>query len=154
MDITGFLLARIAEDEQVARSAAECEEEPHAHWQAVIEEGAGSAVVEDCGCVVARRPWDAVVPGDEAEHIARWDPARVLAECEAKRRIMEAHPMGPGADGSWNYTEVVGCLTCVSCGVDGEAIIDAGPCPTLRALAAPYAEHPDFRPEWSVEVSV
>jgi hypothetical protein len=50
-------------------------------------------------------------------------PARIHAECEAKRRIVGLHP-------------------CDNCG----AAFD--PCETLRLLALPYADHPDYREEW------
>jgi hypothetical protein len=71
--------------------------------------------------------------------------ARVLAECESKRRIVELHrnrsypqPVNP-SDGP-AYTEEELC--CDVCGWAEYA------CDTLRLLAHPYAEHPDFRPEW------
>lgn len=82
------------------------------------------------------------------QHESGWSSNRVLAECDAKRRIVAAHPMGEGQDGGWEIHRVVGCLTCITCGVDGADIVDAGPCPTLRALALPYASHPDYRDEW------
>ncbi|MGW8485361.1 DUF6221 family protein [Streptomyces sp. NPDC055886] len=49
-----------------------------------------------------------------AQHVALYDPARVLREIEAKRRILASH-----ARGSW-------------------------PCHHLRDLASPYTDHPDF----------
>jgi hypothetical protein len=62
---------------------------------------------------------------------------RVLAECEAKRRIVELH------------TTVDGAIypTCDCCGLYGEADVD-WPCPTLRLLALPYADRPGYRAEW------
>lgn len=48
------------------------------------------------------------------------DPHRVLAECEAKRRIVKRCRE---SNGYWGY--------------DVE-----------RALALPYADHPDYRDEW------
>ena len=56
-------------------------------------------------------------------------PARVLAECEAKRRIVEqARNYSPelehGDNGEWAFDTV------------------------LLALALPYADHPDYREEW------
>lgn len=57
-------------------------------------------------------------------------PARVLAECEAKRQIVAAH-----ADDH------------KFCG--DEVILEPGaPCDTLLTLAAVYADHPDYRDEW------
>lgn len=68
------------------------------------------------------------------EHIARHDPARVLAECEAKRRIMSYGPTLRRAAGSHEralieyhrWTEMV------------------------EALALPYADHADYRQEWKL----
>lgn len=73
------------------------------------------------------------VSGPElAAHVARHDPARVLREVEAKRQILEAHggDLGPQV------------MFCPHCEHDT-------PCPTVRLLAAVYADHPDYRPEWA-----
>lgn len=56
---------------------------------------------------------------------------RVLAECDAKRRIVEHEAPGPrnqqhGAI-KWEFVP-----------------------PVLRILALPYADHPDFDPAWKV----
>lgn len=66
-----------------------------------------------------------------------YTPARVLAECEAKRRIVDLHAPIEGA--VWP--------TCSCCGMYGEADVD-WPCATLRALALPYADHDDYREEF------
>ena len=69
-----------------------------------------------------------------------YDPARVLAECAAKRRIVELHE--PNGE------------TCSVCALqDGSKYGDGWgaedwPCSTLRALALPYADHEAFREEW------
>jgi hypothetical protein len=71
--------------------------------------------------------------------MARWDPARVLAEVDAKRRILTAHTaMMPG----W----------CTTCDVPGDYRGNLSGCETLRLLAMPYADHPDYRPEWTPDV--
>lgn len=49
---------------------------------------------------------------------------RVLAECEAKRRIVEVARYAPEGAGGWGFRR------------------------TLRALASVYADHPDYRDEW------
>jgi hypothetical protein len=84
----------------------------------------------------------------EANHIARHDPARVLADCTARRRIIELHH-------DWTHTwedgEVtVGCAHCTWTGNDGMDYPSDGPCETLRLLAAPYADHADFDPGWGI----
>lgn len=72
------------------------------------------------------------------DHITRYDPARVLAECEAKRRIVEEHR--PGGKEGERY--------CGCCWLDDLEAWEPHPCPTMKAIALPYADHPDFREEW------
>ncbi|MFJ2676419.1 DUF6221 family protein [Streptomyces sp. NPDC087525] len=57
-----------------------------------------------------------------AEHIVRHDPARVLVEVEAQRALIDGH----AADSHW-------------CPM-GDGL--------FKVLALPYADHPDYRPEW------
>jgi hypothetical protein len=71
--------------------------------------------------------------------------ARVLAECEAKRRIVEWHRLIDGLDAEDN--PVRGCCNCIASGAVPPYLI-AGPCMTSRLLALPYADHPDYREEW------
>src|SRR5690348_14236909 len=85
--LTEFLLARIAEDEAVAQASA-----PYS-WTA------------DGGDVYAGHPTALIAEYVEvswAAHIARHDPARVLAECKAKREIVGLYSsvqFGEGVDG-------------------------------------------------------
>ena len=78
------------------------------------------------------------------------DPARVLRECEAKRRIVEAHPLTRNVVPVWSgETPGVACANCAALGRgDGDIVEDIGPCDTLCALASVYADHPDYREEW------
>lgn len=78
-------------------------------------------------------------------HIARHDPARVLREVEAKRRIIDdALRYEARIDGEWG------------CSHDPDEIA-AGVCPyippdeidALRLLALSYANHPSYRQEWA-----
>lgn len=65
------------------------------------------------------------------QHIATLaNPARVLAECEAKRQIVELH-----------HSRLPHDTTCRDCQ-------RTWPCQTLRLLALPYADHEAFRDEW------
>jgi hypothetical protein len=100
-DLAAFLLARLAEDEQVARDA-------------LAVSGAGDWELDSLGeiyspsldrritsakppytvhAMVAETPdecWHDVFSDERvARHCIRWDPDRVLAECEAKRRILD-----------------------------------------------------------------
>jgi hypothetical protein len=104
-----FLHARIAEDEQWVGG------QPLGRW----------------GCVMDSYP----------PTYPPWTPDnlfRVLAECAAKRQIIELHGLNDGTD--WPV-----CLVCCdSAGYEAELY----PCATLRLLAVPYADHPDYRQEW------
>lgn len=152
LTLTDFLLARIAEDEEVAKQAksdsprwASTQKDGTLKIDTGIESmgwefGGGDGIwscddpYDDCGTYVSH----AFAEGD---HIARHDPARVLAECEAKRRIVEEHSDG-GKD--WDGQRFVHwCRRCA-----GRRGHEPWPCPTLRALALPYADHPDYRQEW------
>lgn len=79
------------------------------------------------------------------------DPTRVLRECEAKRLTVELHqPHDPRED------ILEGCKVCCS-GRDGyrdEWEIDPWPCPTIRALALPFADHPDFDEAWLLDTRI
>jgi hypothetical protein len=70
-------------------------------------------------------------------------PARVLAECAAKRLIWAEHAMWAVDSSSVWAGAAPYCLTCDR---PGRAV--SWPCPTMRALALPYAGHKDYRPEW------
>lgn len=88
------------------------------------------------------------------EHFARHDPARVLADCAAKRRIVEIHRMVKFTDVSIGLLDVDVCCICHGMlDVDGdlEHVVNVQqpfPCSTIRALAAIYADSPEFREEW------
>ncbi len=83
-----------------------------------------------------------------AGHIARHDPARVLREVAAKRRIMELHQEGLSNDFPMGVEPAEGDILCMTC--DDRALKQYYPCPTLRLLALPYADHADYRADWAV----
>ena len=62
-------------------------------------------------------------------------PERLLLEVEAKRRIVDLHS-GPDY---WESADFHLCVDSMTANSD---------CETLRALAMPYADHPDYREEW------
>jgi hypothetical protein len=86
-----------------------------------------------------------------AGHIALNDPAYVLADVGAKRAIVDLHREA-------NY-DVQGERTCVRCVSPDEWTVtplspeERWPCLTLRLLALPYADHPDYDPAWQAEVT-
>lgn len=156
-DLAAFLLARVAEDEQVARDA-------------LAVSGAGDWELDSLGRIYSPSldrihhstspalsdfTVHAMVsePPDEcyhevfsnehaATHCIRWDPARVLAECEAKRRTVE-----------W-CVEVIGDRDLTSYGRFGclreerWALAVTLAMETMRWFAVPHADHPDYRAEW------
>lgn len=72
----------------------------------------------------------------------RWDSDRVLAECEAKRQIVELHTPARTARAVAEGEDYESCPVC-----DPFPPIEdpsPGPCETLRLLALPYRE--EFKP--------
>ena len=125
MTLTEFLEARITEDEDLARNAAKFEYGCDAD---VCDDGAWE--VADGGKRIDGEHMTIYDEGGhsayQAEHIARWDPARVLAECEVKRQIIDA--LVPIATYLWLATPPAKHV--------------------LEILALLYADHEDYRPEW------
>ena len=122
MTLTEFLLARIAEDEAAARDAGERRGLPYESPLYVVDDNY------------------------RHDQVGIY-PERVLAECEAKRRIVGIHELDPIEVYSWGTTGG-GCGLCDhSCETGGDTW-GHDPCETLKALALPYADHPDYRQEW------
>lgn len=65
------------------------------------------------------------------------DPARVLVEVAAKRRIVTEHEAVLVAPGRTD-------TTCAGCG----GSYNQRPCATLALLALPYASHPGYQEGW------
>lgn len=145
-DLIAFIQARLDEDEQGARAAT------GGTWVVgpnfggrdnrvyVTFEGAGIDTIGTC--VIAGQV--ANMPGfrANASHIARHDPARVLREVEAKRRLLMLRSNAAGAvagvwEGTPNRNRVVDHAYL-------EAITDV-----LTELATVWSDHPDYQAEWS-----
>jgi hypothetical protein len=110
-DLPTFLLARIAEDEDAARAAT------IDAWGRPIGHPRGF----DWASLALSSERDTTPAQDE--HITIHDPARVLAECEAKRIRVQ-----------WI--------------ADNGAYVTMDPGWLLRVEALPYSSHPDYRREW------
>ena len=138
-DLIAFLRARLDEDEQTARAVGyERIEVVDYLW-----ESKHLLLQRDDGEAKATSELDASL----ATHIARHDPARVLAEVDAKRRTVELHgPATLHAGGGAAHFETV--RVCRSCEPPKQFPETAYPCATLRLLALPYASHPDYRDAW------
>lgn len=133
MTIEEFIEARIAEDETTARAAIGQRGDEHAKWHVSgphqakgvesgghlenIWEGEPQEWVDTLTVVYGEGS-----PSDEqADHIARHDPARVLRQCAAFRVALE-----------WYR--------------DDDYVVMA---PTIKAIAAIWSDHPDYQQEWA-----
>jgi hypothetical protein len=123
MTIDEFLEARIAEDEADARGAL------GSHWDGAafrqVRTASGDSphyykLASDPTSFEHWEPKERLDPGTTFQHIARHDPARVLAECAAKRALIAA------------YGDESGSMSC------------------LAPLVSVYANHPDYNPQWSL----
>lgn len=119
-DLVQFLRARLDEDEQAARRAGDS-------FRQIGETGVIVATEGDRAEECASANWAGI-----AEHIVRHDPARVLAEVEAKRELLA------------DYERFVAERRRMMGGWDSYP----EPSPVLTAFATVYADHPDYRPEW------
>lgn len=148
MDWAEFALARIAEDEAAALRASPGPWSPNAEHDEVV---AVDGITVADGFALSNRQLRATV-----NHIARHDPARVMADCAAKRAIVAEH-----ATQNVPVLEVRGeivmsgpeCRTCVDWDkveADGPSPA-ASPCRTVRLLLQAWSDHPDFDPAWGVD---
>ena len=126
-DLVEFVRARIGEYEQAAQNATVAS----STWS--VDASGKFVYVTDAGS------WRVTRMGEPAAaiHIARHDPARVLAEVAALRRIVDRYedcvarvndpeyPMAIARDQIREYEDFV-----------------------LPALAGIWADHPDYREEW------
>lgn len=103
-----FLLARIAEDEEMAHDV-----------QSYL------SPKDTIDVFLTRRE------GDESRSkvVRPYDPARALADCKAKREIVD----------------LIALTDSPACHVDAWTVAKRA----VRAIAMIYAEHPDFREEWA-----
>lgn len=149
MTLDEFLLARVAEDEEVARAAIDADSPDRRGqrwvWQRVEEDASFSWLrsVEEFPTTSGVGPLPAFPLGYDTKvyeptsampHIARHDPARVLAECAAKRAIVALHRGGHECSTYDKSGEVDNCTW----------VPDGDNCSTLRLLAQPHADHPDY----------
>lgn len=124
-DLIAWLRAQLDEDERVAQ-AVEDRSEP---WPGQWQNDDGYALRTRNGWVLAHNQGKPYAPG-LVDHIARHDPARALAEVDAKRKILDLH----------KPVAITGNVCC--------ADANRYPCHTVRLLAQPYAGRPGWREEW------
>jgi hypothetical protein len=129
-DLVTWLRAQLDDDERVARAA-----------------DSGRWLPEDKGITFEYRADDfhdgeaqaRLVADTRANqwHIARWDPARVLAEVDAKRRILDRYEDALARQQDPEHSQV-------AAHVQVEEYEDW----ILPSLALPYADRPGYRDEW------
>lgn len=141
-ELVAFLRARY---DEVAALAASATQDTTGRWTARETDWGGGPVVEDeCGALIL--PTDGGARPYQYQHIAAHGPARVLREVEAKRRLVALHaPVTLRRRVGDQMGDVVACE--YDTDPDGMGWIDY-PCETLRLLALPYADHPEYRAEW------
>lgn len=132
-DLITWLRAQLDDDERIALAAADQfggqggqhwavnPERPEVVSAPTVGHGRGVFAV----VYPATTNWGEPV---ELEHVARHDPARVLADIAAKRRILAAHE-------KW-------------CDGYCEAGFDAAHMWSIKALASAYDARPGYREEW------
>jgi hypothetical protein len=149
-DLAEFVAARLDEDEAAARARKGVFPSP-----GVEDSGAVWLHVKRGGnAVVAHYLHPVEGDGDMADLQAwadadrGWTPNRVLREVEAKRKILAEHGR---EDVGWIKGRDLRCTACggygIYPGVGDRGYQKSWPCPTLRALAEAYCDHPDYQ-EW------
>jgi len=135
-DLVQWLRAQLDEDERIAWAAQR--QRGGGEWVARAD-ATGIVAVEGLP-VRAGQPIPVVLHPDEDEtaaHIAEHDPARVLREIDAKRRIIaevipEIDGMEDRIDGEWGAGDPM----------ERESVT------LLRLLALPYSDRPGYRDDW------
>lgn len=155
VDLVQWLTARLDTDEQIAREATDgpWRNAPTARHHATASgrsEEAVFAALPDVGVVIVAATGEASERRNlvNAEHIAAWDPARVLREIDAKRQLVKLHgraTLRAGGGAQYYATTTV----CRSCEANLQFPEESWPCTTLRLLALPYADKPGYREEWA-----
>lgn len=131
-DLIAFIRQQLAEDERVARAAA--------NHGATWRDGSGKTLIYPSD--EARHPGPIIIgpygdlEAEHTDHIVRWDPARVLAEVEAKRRILDEYE-GYASDDDPDHEHAQFAAN-AALALEG----------VIKLLAQPYAGHSGFREEW------
>jgi len=133
-DLVAFLRARLDEEKAGAKAATDG---PWAAWDGPALHGLGDLIhpVLTPGQKPGSRASIVTASWLDAEHIASHDPARVLAEVEAKRQLVEAYAEVAANDVDEPYEYAYGWANGLGLAV--------------RCLASSYASHPDYRAEWA-----
>lgn len=126
--LAAWLRQQLDDDARIARAAGDDEwsVQQHPSETVAVYDSHGSAVVYDEGAPTE----------EQAAHIARHDPARVLRAVEAKRKIID------------EWLENHDAADAEACPNDWNGGIDKLGYFVLPLLAAEYADRPGYREEW------
>ncbi|MGW2933965.1 DUF6221 family protein [Streptomyces sp. NPDC001156] len=137
-ELVRWLGVQLDADERIARAAV------GAPWEASVPNmiHLSAAAQRERPALRSLRYVASTERAEYQRHIAAHDPARVLHEIGAKRKVVNLHRAirSPQPDGITN-------LDCSTCGGE-ETLSPSWPCPTIRLLASVYADRPGYREEW------
>ncbi len=144
--LVAFVLARIGEDEEMARAAQHDDAVVPGSW---TPESYGVEDGRPCYHVAEDRQghyWTVGVLYEPiAEHVARQSPRATLARCAALRELVGRH------ERFVEYGEVM----CRSCAYPSETTGDLTggdwPCDVIRGVAAIWSWHPEYQAGWAVD---
>jgi len=146
-EMVDWLLEQIAAEEQRAVAASAVS------WEAAVPNMVHVVMDGTYG----RKGLGYVASTDHQEHadyIAAWHPVRVLAECEAKRRIVTAYQdYCTRMDAAWadycNWVDGKPTADTAPPSSSDDRGVKAGLEIALRLLALPYSDRPGYRAEWA-----
>lgn len=155
-DLVAFLRARLDQDAAVAQAAtpgpwrhdeAKHWRKPGTSWfeEAVFAGPSG----EEATCVAGTGETDDQQSMRDAAHIARHDPARVLADVEAKRELVERYEASLKRSVEFRQRADSDAETETQkmqrSHENIQLLVLLG---VVKLLALPYADHPDYREDW------
>lgn len=147
--IVEFIKAQLVIDDRLARAAGSTRSGIIASWHVDCRCPDKDAGMHADNCYECRVEGDNITIYDEgghdedqARHIARHDPAAILAEIETKRYLLE-WCAEVTAHFDWSTLNLPGSLL-----NDPNARATHTAVVALQAMAAPYVGRPGFKPEW------
>jgi len=141
-DLVAFLRARLDEDEAAARAARRWFDRD---WEASQTQGR-NFVSDDDGHPILETFDDGEQGQVVTAHIARWDPARVLADVAAKRVILDDYQLVLANNLIEQATDQDELRIAM------RDLIVKSLRMVLARMAQPYAGHPGFDPAWRLDV--
>jgi hypothetical protein len=147
VSIGGFIDGRLADDAEFLSSMAE------AGAQAGESEEEREVLVSVLMAMMADQATREIIAAQELRGLPPSATGRMLREIEVKRRIRREHCTWAERHGEDGTIEAR-LPHCLGCGQDGRgrprsATLDR--CPTLRAAAASWSDHPGFLPGWDAD---